>query len=94
MISCVGEYVNMHAFVQKMISNETLFRKKRYFHAFCLDTYRIYSNRLYGFDALQIRSIEIKSKVDWMLHGSQKHSAHTKTQRFEWLTQPRCLVVS
>ena len=25
----------------------------------------------------------VKTKVDCMLHGSQKHSAHTKAQRFE-----------
>ena len=31
-----------------------------------------------------IQKHSVKPKVDCMLHGSQKHSAHTKAHRFEW----------
>ena len=36
----------------------------------------------------------VKIRADCMLHGSQKHSAHTKLQRFERLTQPRRVIVN
>jgi hypothetical protein len=60
------------------------FDKKNFSYAFYLHIHSIYG-RSYGWDALQKHSV--KTKVDCMLHGSQKHSAHTKAQRFEWLTK-------
>ena len=30
-----------------------------------------------------LEAFTVRTKVDCMLHGSQKHSAHTKLQRFE-----------
>ena len=46
-------------------------------HAFYLQIHSIY-NRSYGCDALQ--KLSVKTEVDCMLHGSQKHSAHRKAQ--------------
>ena len=42
---------------------------------FYLHIHSIY-NRSYGWDS-------VKTEVDCMLDGSQKHSAHRKAQRFE-----------
>ena len=47
---------------------------------FYLHIHSIY-NRSYDWDALQKHSV--KTEVDCMLDGSQKHSAHRKAQRFE-----------
>ena len=71
----------METFVRKTKSNEWLFRKKKTFPMqFYLHIHSIY-NRSYGWDALQKHSV--KTEVDCMLDGSQKHSAHRKAQRFE-----------
>jgi hypothetical protein len=70
----------VETFVRKTKSNEWLFRKKNFSYAFYLHIHSIY-NRSYGWDALQKHSV--KREVDCMLHGSQKHSAHRKAQRFE-----------
>ena len=52
-------------------------------HTEALGTRLIHSiyNRSYGWDALQKHSV--KTEVDCMLDGSQKHFAHRKAQRFE-----------
>ena len=70
----------METFVRKTKSNEWLLRKKNFSYAFYLHIHSIY-NRSYGWDALQKHSV--KTEVDCMLDGSQKHSAHRKAQRFE-----------
>ena len=45
--------------------------------------YTVYiNNRSYDWDALQKHSV--KTEVDCMLHGKQKHSAHRKAQRLEF----------
>ena len=70
----------METFVRKTESNEWLLRKKTFSNVFFLHIQSTY-NRSYGWDALQKHSV--KTKVDCMLHRLQKHSAHTKAQKFE-----------
>jgi hypothetical protein len=75
----------VETFVRKTKSNEWLFRKKNPFTMHFTYIYTVYiNNRSYDWDALQKHSV--KTEVDCMLDGSQKHSIpHTEkhSQRFE-----------
>jgi hypothetical protein len=69
----------VETFVRKTKSNEWLFRKKKPFPMqFYLHIHSIY-NRSYGWDALQKHSV--KTEVDCMLDGSQKHYANTQKNK-------------
>ena len=57
------------------------FTKKNFSYAILLTYTQYIYNRSYGWDALQKHSV--KTEVDCMLDGSQKHSAHRKAKRFE-----------